>query len=327
MRFLLYPISLIYRFNCLIINLLYRWGFFKPKKSPLPVISIGNISFGGSEKTPLAKHILSALLKTSYKPALVSRGYRGKWERSGGMLSNGQSISGTWRESGDEPFMIARSIPEAGIFIGKDRLSGCRKAQESGFDIVVLDDAFQYHPLEKDINIVMYDPKEKIMLREPRSSIGRSHALLIKKNGDKQIKTSLKKKIPQIQFYSYSVVNKGLYNIFNKQLLPSAELNNKTVLSFSGIARPERFKKALKKIGVNPVKFLKFRDHHPYPPKSIKKIKKNYLSFQADIIITTEKDMVKLAGIKEIEPLPLYFLKIDLKIEKAFYTWLWSRLT
>jgi len=326
MRFLLYPISLIYRFNCLIINLLYRWGFFKPKKSPLPVISIGNISFGGSEKTPLAKHILSALLKTSYKPALVSRGYRGKWERSGGMLSNGRSISGTWRESGDEPFMIARSIPKAGIFIGKDRLSGCRKAQESGFDIVVLDDAFQYHPLEKDINIVMYDPKEKIMLREPRSSIGRSHALLIKKNGDKQIKTSLKKKIPQIQFYSYSVVNKGLYNIFNKQLLSSAELNNKTILSFSGIARPERFKTALKKIGVNPVKFLKFRDHHPYPPKSIKKIKKNYLSFQADIIITTEKDMVKLAGIKELEPLPLYFLKIDLKIEKAFYTWLWSRL-
>ena len=271
MRFLLYPISLIYRFNCLIINLLYRWGFFKPKKSPLPVISIGNISFGGSEKTPLAKHILSALLKTSYKPALVSRGYRGKWERSGGMLSNGRSISGTWRESGDEPFMIARSIPKAGIFIGKDRLSGCRKAQESGFDIVVLDDAFQYHPLEKDINIVMYDPKEKIMLREPRSSIGRSHALLIKKNGDKQIKTSLKKKIPQIQFYSYSVVNKGLYNIFNKQLLSSAELNNKTILSFSGIARPERFKTALKKIGVNTVKFLKFRDHHPYPPKSIKK--------------------------------------------------------
>ena len=117
-----------------------------------------------------------------------------------------------------------------------------------------------------------------------------------------------------------------MYNIFNKQLLSSAELNNKTILSFSGIARPERFKTALKKIGVNPVKFLKFRDHHPYPPKSIKKIKKNYLSFQADIIITTEKDMVKLAGIKELEPLPLYFLKIDLKIEKAFYTWLWSRL-
>ena len=82
----------------------------------------------------------------------------------------------------------------------------------------------------------------------------------------------------------------------------------------------------MKKLGVNPVKFLKFPDHHPYPPKSIKKIKKNYLSFQADIIITTEKDMVKLAAIKELASLPLYFLKIDLKIEQAFYTWLWSRL-
>ncbi len=325
MKFLLYPISLIYQFNCLIINLLYRWRFFKPKKSPLPVISIGNISFGGSEKTPMAKHILSELLKSSYKPALVARGYRGKWERCGGMLSNGRIISGSWQESGDEPFMIARSITEAGIFIGKDRLSGCRKAKELGFDIVVLDDAFQYHPLEKDINIVMYDPKEKITLREPKSSIGRSHAILIKKNRDKQIKSFLQNKFPQIQAYSYSVVNKGLYSIFNKQLLPPAELNNKTVLSFSGIARPERFKTTLKKLGVNPVKFLKFPDHHPYPPKSIKKIKKYYLSFQADIIITTEKDMVKLAAIKELEPLPLYYLKIDLKIEKAFYTWLWSR--
>jgi len=326
MRFLLYPISLIYRFNCLIINLLYRWRVFKPQKAPLPVISIGNISFGGSEKTPMAKHILSVLLKTSYKPALVARGYRGKWEQSGGMLSNGKRISGTWRESGDEPFMIARSIPKAGIFIGKDRLSGCRKAKESGFDIVVLDDAFQYHPLEKDINIVMYDPKEKIMLREPRSSIERSHAILIKKNRDKQIKSTLQKKFPQIQSYSYSVINKGLYPIFNKQLLPPAELNNKTVLSFSGIARPERFKTTLKKLGVNPVKFLKFPDHHPYPPQSIKKIKKHYLSCKADIIITTEKDMVKLSDIRELVSLPLYYLKIDLKIEHAFYTWLWSRL-
>ena len=326
MRFLLYPISLIYRFNCLLINLLYRWRFFKPKKSPLPVISIGNISFGGSEKTPLAKHILSALLKTSYKPALVARGYRGKWERAGGMLSNGRIVSGSWQESGDEPFMIARSITEAGIFIGKDRLSGCRKAKEFGFDIVVLDDAFQYHPLEKDINILMYDPKEKIILRETRSSIGRSHAILIKKNGDKQIKSSLQNKFPQIQSYSYSVVNKGLYSIFTKQLLPPAELDNKTVLLFSGIARPQRFKTSLKKLGINPVKFLKFPDHHPYPPKSIKKIKKNYLSFQADIIITTEKDMIKLTSIKELEPLPLYYLKIDLKIENTFYTWLWSRL-
>ena len=242
------------------------------------------------------------------------------------MLSNGQRISGTWRESGDEPFMIARSIPKAGIFIGKDRLSGCRKAKESGFDIVVLDDAFQYHPLEKDINIVMYNPKEKIMLREPRSSIERSHAILIKKNKDKQIKSSLQKKFPQIQAYSYSVVNKGLYPIFNKQLLPPAELSNKTVLSFSGIARPERFKTTLKKLGINPVKFLKFPDHHPYPPKSIKKIKKNYLSCKADIIITTEKDMVKLSNIRELVSFPLYYLKIDLKIEQAFYTWLWSRL-
>ena len=326
MRFLLYPISLIYRYNCLLINLFYRWRFFKPKKSPLPVISIGNISFGGSEKTPMAKHILSELLKSSYKPALVARGYRGKWERSGGILSNGRSISGTWREAGDEPFMIARSITEAGIFIGKDRLAGCRKAKESGFDIVVLDDAFQYHPLEKEINIVMYDPKEKIMLRESRSSIGRSHAILIKKNRDKQIKSSLKKQFPQIQSFSYSVVIKGVYHIFTKRLLPPAELNNKTALSFSGIARPERFKTALKNLGINSLKFLKFPDHHPYPPKSIKKIKKNYLSSQADIIITTEKDMVKMSDIRELVSLPLYYLKIDLKIEQAFYAWLWSRL-
>lgn len=326
MKHLLYPFFLCYRLGSQIKNLLYSYKIISPRKAPISVISIGNITFGGSEKTPLAINLISSLLEQGFKPALVTRGYKGNWERQGGVLSDGKSILGTWRDAGDEPFMVAQNIPRAGIFIGKRRLASCNRAKDMGFQIAVLDDGFQHRRLYRDFDIVLFNPGEKIALREPSSSLRRADVLLIKQASEIE---SLKKKgkhIPQISLFNYSVIRKGYFRIGDNKSENAIRLKGKKILAFCGIARPERFSALLDKDGIQPIGLLKFPDHHSYPSSSVKKILRKFQELRIEIAITTEKDAVKIASIKEFKNLPFYYLKIDLKVEEEFYQKISARL-
>ena len=200
-------LSLPYQLGSQIKNLFYRWKIFKPKRAPLPVMSVGNIAFGGSEKTPLVMNLISFLEKQGYKPALISRGYKGKWERKGGVLSDGQRILGTWEESGDEPYMVAQNFPEAGIFTGKHRHLSCEKAKDLGFEVALLDDGFQHQRLHRDLDIVLYDPGENTFRREPASALKRAHLILVKRSLEPNFKNRIKKAFASVDVYEYSVVN------------------------------------------------------------------------------------------------------------------------
>lgn len=290
-----------------------------PKKAPLPVISVGNIAFGGTEKTPLVIDLISCLARHGFKPALVSRGYKGKWEKSGGILSDGKNIFGTWKDSGDEPYMVAQNFPKAGIFIGKNRLLSCRKAKQLGFEIAVLDDGFQHRRLHRDLDIVLYDPDEKIALREPFSSLKRADILLVKRGTSSQRKSKIEKRFPETEALEYSVQNRGFFGLGQKEKKGSEDLRGKKVIAFCGIARPRRFLARLQEEGLQPLSFLEFPDHHPYPPSSIERITEEYTRLAAEAIITTEKDAVKLVHDKKLEELPVYYLKIGLEVEERFY--------
>lgn len=290
-----------------------------PKKAPLPVISVGNIAFGGTEKTPLVIDLISHLARHGFKPALVSRGYKGKWEKSGGVLSDGKNIFGTWKDSGDEPYMVAQNFPKAGIFIGKNRLLSCRKAKQSGFEVAVLDDGFQHRRLYRDLDIVLYDPDEKIALREPFSSLKRADILLVKRGTGSQRKNKIEKRFPETEALEYSVQNRGFFGLGQKEKKESEYLRGKKVIAFCGIARPRRFLARLQEEGLQPLSFLEFPDHHPYPPSSIERITEEYTKLAAEAIITTEKDAVKLVHDKKLEELPVYYLKIGLEVEERFY--------
>jgi tetraacyldisaccharide 4'-kinase len=133
MNRVLRPLALAYQVGSRINNYLFDSGLRKVSRASLPVISVGNLAFGGSEKTPLVMHLLSFCLEHELKPALITRGYKGRWEKSGGVLSDGVNIYGTWREAGDEPFMISRKFPQAGIYIGRNRLISSEKAAPSRF--------------------------------------------------------------------------------------------------------------------------------------------------------------------------------------------------
>jgi len=320
MKALLLLFSPVSRLVCRIKGDLYDKGNLKPRKAPLPVVSVGNISFGGSEKTPLAMELIARLLDRGWRPALVSRGYRGQWEKEGGVLSDGTGPKGTWRQGGDEPFMVARGFPGAGVFVGRDKLASCRKAHELGFGAVVLDDAFQHLRLERDVDIVLFDPREKLALREGASSLKRAGIILVKDKPQSGIVGSLKVSFPGAAVFVYRTMPKGFVSLRNGEMAPPDSFRGKSVLAFCGIANPSRFSNLLRELGAEVCGFLSFPDHHPYPAASLDKIARTFAGSGAEAVVTTEKDAVKIAPAgTALESLPLHALRIGLDIEAGFY--------
>ncbi len=319
MKFLLFLLSFFNRSGCQIKNWFYKKKILSPEKAPLTVISVGSIEFGGTEKTPLVINLIRHLTKQGLKPALISRGYKGKWEKSGGILSDGNNILGSWEDSGDEPFMVAQNIPQAGIFIGKNRLLSCQEAKNLGFELAVLDDGFQHRRLHRDLDIVLYTPTEKTAFREPVSALKRANILLMKKGVDPHRKEIIRKRFPESLYFEYCIQNKGFFRLVEKEREQGEKLKEKKVLVFCGIARPERFLSTLQKEGIKPSFFLQFPDHHPYPKSSIKKIIRKYQEIKADAIITTEKDALKINHNRNLKKIATYYLKIDLEVEDKFY--------
>ncbi len=326
MQPVLHSFSLLHRLGCRIRDVFYDKGFLAPADTPLPVVSVGNISFGGSEKTPMAQELLSHLLKNNIRPALVTRGYRGRWEKSGGILSQGRGLLGDWRDSGDEPFMVALNLPVAGVYVGKDRLSSCRMAKADGFQVAILDDGFQHRKLKRDLDIVLFNPEERIRLRESVSALERADAVFLKQSLGTPPPEPLSRRFPDKRFFSYGVVSQGFHSVATRESAVLKAGLEKRILAFSGIARPERFAALLKKEGILPVETLTFPDHHSYSRGSIARIKDLLAKSGVEAAVTTEKDAVKLETIPACRELPLYYLKIALEADPEFFAYMHSRI-
>ena len=316
------PLLLVFSFFSRLIsrikNCLYDRGLFKAERAPLPVISIGNIALGGTEKTPLALEVVDRLLARGRRPALVSRGYKGRWEKKGGVVSAGQGLLCGWEDGGDEPFLIARSFPSAGVYVGKNRLDSCRKAAAAGFDIAVLDDAFQHRRLARDLDLVLFSPAERIALREPRSALRRADVLLVK-NGETRQATAARLRRFGRKVVTYSVMSREWVDLWTEESVPPGRLAGKRLLAFCGIARPARFAEQLRGLGCKVVSFLPFPDHHPYPCSSLEKVVLACRRAGADALVTTEKDGIKIAHRREeLEGMPAYVFRIGLRLDPEF---------
>ncbi len=321
------------RLACRIKDALYARDALVAAKAPLPVLSVGNISFGGTEKTPLVMELIALLLRQGHRPALVSRGYRGAWERSGGTLSDGRSILGTWAQGGDEPFMVARRFPEAGVFVGKDRLASCLKARDLGFTAVVLDDAFQHRRLARDLDIVLVNNAERRPLRESPAALARADVILVRRREGIPDIAAARVFFPKASAFGYKVVPRAFIEPgANGEEHPPAFLKGQRVFAFCGIAGPQRFLSTLRELGAEVAGSLAFPDHYEYPAGSIERIKRAFGDSSARYLVTTEKDMVKLEPDGAIgretatrgflgtdfEGLPVLFLRIGLDIEAGF---------
>jgi len=312
-------LSFAHQVGCRINNLLYDLGMRKSHRASLPIISVGNIAFGGSEKTPLVMNLLSFCLKNEIKPALITRGYKGTWEKKGGTLSNGRQVYASWRDAGDEPFMVSQRFPQVAIYVGRNRLISCEKAFQEHFQVAILDDGFQHRRLQRNLDIVLYTPAEKTGLRESFSSLKRADIILVKQKDDTRIKQKMKENFPRARIYAYKVKNQGFYSSKERGSIPVEHLEHKSLLALSGIARPKRFLSLLEKEGLIPASVLHFPDHHAYPPSSIKKISREIQRIGAEAVLTTEKDYFKLKDLQKEQNIPIFYNRIELEIDKEFY--------
>lgn len=244
------------------------------------------------------------------------------------MLSNGKKFLGTWQESGDEPFFVAQTLPEAGVFVGKNRFKSCLKASEMGFEIAVLDDGFQHRKLHRDIDIVLLSENRDLFLREFPSSLRRANILLIKNSPESFYYdlTKIKNESPHITIHSYRFKPEGIYSVEENQPISSDYFKDKKTLAFCGIAKPERFFLLLNEMGINPAKSLIYPDHHPYPDSSIKQILETALQARLSSFITTEKDAVKIKHTILATKYSSCYLKIRMDIQKDFFYSLWSEM-
>jgi len=318
MKFLLAAFSPFSRLVCRVKAGLYSRGILKPGKTPIETVSVGNLSFGGTGKTPLASELLGYFIRSGRKPAFVSRGYKGAWESGGGVLSDGTRLLGSWTQGGDEPFMVARRHPRAGVFVGRDRFRSCRKAGDLGFDIAVLDDGFQHLRLARDLDIVLFEPVKKPALREGTSSLERAGIILVRREAGAQ--ETIRTRFPRAAVFEYEVGSRALVRPNGLDRRPDAALKGKTVLVFCGIARPERFRRQVESCGATIAAAEFFPDHYGYPPAAAKRIARRFRESGAEAAVTTEKDAVKLETANSLfGDIPLYYLEIGLDIDPAFY--------
>ena len=309
LRFLLFPLSVIYNGITTIRNLFFDWGFFKQTSFKIPVITVGNLSVGGTGKTPQIEYLIR-LLCDSFKIAVLSRGYKRKTQDF--VLLNDTH---TAVDVGDEPLQYFNKFKNIDVAVDVNRVAGIsRLIADVTPEVVLLDDAYQHRKVKASLSILLTKYDDLFIddfllptgnLRESRSGAKRTDLILITKCpknltdlSKKRIVTKLKKYQKKVFFTSitYDKKTSGDKNIFTK------DLKNYQVLLITGIANPSSLLSFLQENKVN-FKHCQFSDHHHFTDTEIEKIKREFacLSSSKKIILTTEKDYVRLKNsIKEL---------------------------
>ena len=313
-RFLVFPLSIIFKFVTDIRNKLYDCNFLKSEKINVPVISVGNLSTGGTGKTPLVDFIIYNL-KRDYNISVLSRGYNRK---SKGFIEIKNSDNPSL--VGDEPFLIKSNHSEVPVFACEDRVEGAKKIiSENNTNLILLDDAFQHRKISRNLDIVLTDYnnlfyKDYLLpygnLRESRNNINRADVIIVTKcpldfnNADAiKIKNQINPKKTQSLFFSQIKYSEKLFGF--KELSFKSIRNSKLTL-VTGIANSQPLKEYLKKNNVN-FDHFDYPDHYNYSRKDVNKI---LATTKNNIILTTKKDYYKLSQFK-IDNL----LYIDIKVE------------
>ncbi len=298
---------------------LYSAGFIKPEKADIPVISIGNIAMGGSGKTPFVICLSAILTSMGFRPAVVSRGYKGSYDSDFLLVSDGKGHGPLCdpAQCGDEPYMIALRLPEIGVIVSRKRIIGCKEAANSlGANVVVLDDGFQHMQLYRDLDIVMINGNEDLMfpmgsLRAPISALAKGD-VFITKRAWKISRESLLRNISGKPNFEIDIYPEALITGPSREDLEDPEiLKGKPVTLVSGIANPARFKETAEKLGWRVTEHKAFPDHYNWSELELLDLIR---SSKSERVVFTEKDWVKLPNTVKKAP-STAALRIVLKIK------------
>ncbi len=325
MRLLLLPFSWMYWCIITLRNWFFDKGLIRRSQFPVFIISIGNISSGGVGKTPIVEMFLEHLLPFC-RVGVVSRGYRRK-SKGTVVVSNGNGICADVLLSGDEPAQLALKYPSAIIVVDEKRVRGVAKAIELGASLILLDDAFQHRYVERDLDIVVI-PADDIInkdyllpagnRREPLSALRRCSMLIISHcRNEEQFSRAeaLLKKFGK-PCIGVSTVPKAILEFDTKKEIDPLSIQERRCVLLSGIGSSEKFEATAQLCNVNIVGHIRFRDHHWYSEGDVAKLFTFVQKMKAEIILTTEKDAVRLQNTKNIAQasIPVYVVQIQQNI-------------
>jgi len=325
--------------------LFYTLGILSQTRLPCTVISVGNITWGGTGKTPAIIMIAKLLRERGKRVAVLSRGY-GKKSKKGeiAIVSDGDRVILSSREAGDEPYLLSKNLPHVPIIVGKNRIqSGKYAIERFTTEVLVLDDGFQYWPLNRDLDIVTVDclnpygnsyliPRGQ--LREPISHLSRADIFLLTRTNFVS-REDLDRIIGDLERLSpHSIIMESVHHPKYLQGLFSGVkkalnfIKDRRVVAFSSIGSPYSFEKTLEGLGAKIVKIFQFPDHHHYDRRDLGEIEsicRTDLEKGESIAVTTEKDGVRLERV--ISPdadrlfSEIWILKIELEIVRGKEEW------
>ncbi|MBT3946417.1 MAG: tetraacyldisaccharide 4'-kinase [Candidatus Marinimicrobia bacterium] len=316
--YLLFPLAMFYWGLVYWRSLFYKYGFFVSRRLPCSVISIGNITVGGTGKTPTVIFLAEYLKGKGKRVAVLSRGY-GRATKGTLMVSDGNGPNVSWEKSGDEPFLMAKKLNQIPVVVDEDRFrGGMFIMQKFNPDIILLDDAFQHRAIERDLDLILVNSGDKSfdhkllpygLLREPWMNINRGDAVILTKTNLKKPKPFLIRKIKESRLpILHSTTHASLSTLSPEK--PDS-IKKKKVFIVSAIGDSSGFIQTVKNLGCDIVGEKIFPDHFKYSQSDWKNTES--LSAQVDYIITTEKDWVKIEHFSFTKPVIVVGIKIKIQ--------------
>lgn len=303
-------------------NHLYDKGVLSTVRPKEFVISIGNLTWGGTGKTSLTFYLAKFLINEGFKVGILSRGYQ-RNSRGAVVVSDGQELRSGWQNAGDEPYLLAEKIPQAAVVVAESRVEGLPVLSQFQPDVILLDDAFQHRRIERDLNLVLVDSTENILdlhvlpfgkLREPIDGLNRANAIIL---------THSKNANPETE---KAIIRYGV-PVYHANYEPTKfDYAGKSVAAFCGLASPQHFQRLLIDNGAKVVLFREFPDHHVYSKAEFREFEQAALTSGAEAILTTAKDAVKF--VSEDFHMPVGIVDVEFVIEEKvqFNSWILEQL-
>ena len=307
-------LSLIYETIVLIRLAMYKKGILQTKKAEVSIISVGNLTVGGTGKTPMVDFLVRELKQMGVHTAILSRGYGNHTQSSLQRILISEKSPNTPFTCGDEPYLLASRNPSVPVYIGRNRkLSSILAQLWDHPQMLVLDDGYQHLQLQRDLNLLLIDAEQGLgngcllplgELREPAHHWQRADAIILTKSNlgfsDRVLHQLHNQQNITCPVFKFNYAPFGLRRLDRQENLDLAVLPKKRVLLSCGIARPEGFTLVLKQLNAEVVDMISFDDHYIYSPHKINSLLQYKQKINPDFWITTEKDAVKLQQFSEL---------------------------
>jgi tetraacyldisaccharide 4'-kinase len=329
LKIILFPVIPLYALAVAVRNWMFEIKILKEKKVNVSIISVGNLTVGGSGKTPMVIYLMDLLKNKGLKPGVLSRGY-GRKSKGYRLVSDGRNIFTSVDQCGDEIYQTVTDCQVPGA-VCENRVKGARKfIDETGVKVIVLDDAFQHRWIYRDINLLICEQNFLLSrnflvkylfptgnLREPFTSIKRADVVIInRKFAEKEeIPDDLRKYFEGKRIFLANYKAIGFVDIKRNQYHTIEEFRGQKSLVVSGIADPSSLIQVLDQNGINSDNRMIFIDHKNYSTKEIQSIRKKFYGTNSHSVISTQKDAVKLVGFsKEFDDIDIFYLKIKVEM-------------